>query len=168
MVALLEPPADALVHALKYQGWRELAPLMAERMAVLDPGAEARARGVVVPVPTTRGRRRRRGYNQAALLARALAARLDRPLVDALRRGGERRTQVSLHPSERRANVREAFAPVLPDAARVAGLPVVLVDDVLTTGATVSAAASALERAGASGVCVVAFARSVPHLPGGG
>lgn len=161
---LLQPPADALVHALKYEGWRELGPVMATRMAALDPGADARARGVVVPVPTTRRRRRRRGYNQAALLARALASRLDRPLVDALRRRGGRGTQVALRPSERRANVREAFGPAVPDASRVAGMPVILVDDVLTTGATVSAAAVALERAGASGVCVIAFARSMPRL----
>lgn len=164
---LLEAPADALVHALKYQGWREVAAVMGARMAALDPGGEARERGVVVPVPTTRRRLRRRGYNQAALLARELARGLDRPLVDALRRSEGSRTQVALRPSERRANVRDAFEPAGLHAHRVAGVPVVLVDDVLTTGATVSAAASVLERAGASGVCVIAFARSVPHLSPG-
>jgi ComF family protein len=120
---------------------------------------------VVVPVPTTRRRRRRRGYNQAELLARTVSDVTGRPLVQALAREGENRTQVSLRPAERLANVRRVFTLRGPEAHRVRGVHVVLVDDVLTTGATVSAASDALERAGTAGVSVVAFARAVPRLP---
>lgn len=165
---LLRSPADALVHALKYQGWRQLAPLMGARMAALDLPELPGSRTVVCHVPTTRRRRRRRGYDQARLLAGVLAAERGWPLATTLERTVETRTQVSLHPVERRANVERAFRVRSPGDAEVRGARVVLVDDVLTTGATVSAAAAALERAGASGVCVVAFARAVPDLPAAG
>jgi len=162
---LLEPPADALVHGLKYGGWSALAPVMADRMARLVPVSDDPRSVVVVPMPTTRRRQRRRGYNQAELLARSLAGAIGRPLVEALERTGESRTQVSLRPAERLANVRRAFSLRGAEARRVGGAHVVLVDDVLTTGATVSAASEVLERAGTAGVSVVAFARAVPRLP---
>ncbi len=84
---VLRPPADALVHALKYGGWPELAPFMARRMvsAVADKGSWL-AECIVVPVPTTARRRRSRGYNQAQLLAEALAFAQGRPLAEALER----------------------------------------------------------------------------------
>ncbi|HKJ00809.1 MAG TPA: double zinc ribbon domain-containing protein, partial [Longimicrobiales bacterium] len=108
---VLAPPADALVHALKYNGWRELAPEMGHAMArallPLERGGGAR---VVAPVPTTLQRMRARGYNQAGLLADALAGALDLPVLDALRRARGGVTQVALHPSQRRANVRGVFA----------------------------------------------------------
>lgn len=158
----LAPPADALVHALKYGGWRGLAAPMGLRMARHAPPDPSGPVPVVVPVPTTPRRRRRRGYNQARLLAEAYAAALDLPTVEALGRRQERGTQVALDPAARRANVAGAFTPSSPDAVRAVGdRAVILVDDVLTTGATVSAAAVALERAGATGVTVVAFARAV-------
>jgi ComF family protein len=162
---LLEPPADALVHGLKYGGWSALAPVMASRMARLDLIPEGVRHVVFVPVPTTGRRRRQRGYNQAELLTRSLAGTTGQPFVDALERQGESRTQVSLRPAERLANVRRVFTLRGPEAHRVRGAHVVLVDDVLTTGATVSAASEVLERAGAAGVSVVAFARAVPRLP---
>ena len=161
---ILEPPADRLVHALKYQGWRELAPLMARRMRDLPLPPEAlSAHPVVVPIPTTRRRERGRGYNQAALLGRGCAALLSIPFLEALERRPGAVSQVALRPSERRANVRDAFH-LGPDArARVAGRHVLLADDVLTTGATACAAAETLERADASGVTVITFARAIPE-----
>ncbi len=161
---VLTGPAGRLVHALKYGGWRELAPLMAGRMTHAlrtSPGVPAAA--VVVPVPTTRARRRRRGYNQAALLARELALSTGRPLREALVREGDQRTQVALHPDERRANVQRAFSVRAEARPELREAHVVLVDDVLTTGATALAAAGALGSGGAHAVSVVAFARSLPH-----
>jgi len=161
---VLAPPADTLVHALKYEGWAELAVEMGRVMAVELRSASVAPRGrrIVVPVPTTRARARVRGYNQAELLARSVARSLDLPLVDGLIRTRGGATQVALPPSQRRANVMGAFAVREEEAARVTGARVVLVDDVLTTGSTAGAAASELARVGASEVTLVVFARAMP------
>jgi ComF family protein len=159
---ILEDPAERLVHALKYQGWRELAPALARCMARLPlPGDASTGVCVVVPVPTTRRRQRQRGYNQAALIAGAYARALTLPLVDALARTASGGSQVALRPSQRRSNVRGAFSSAA-EAAEIAGRHVLLIDDVLTTGATACEAAEALERAGALGVSVITFARALP------
>jgi ComF family protein len=149
------PLADA-IHALKYRNRPALArPLgvwLAAR-APLAPGA------VVVSVPLARGRRVERGYDQAALLAdhlaRASGAR-GRRLRAVLRRVRETPPQVGRTREERARNVAGAFE-ALP---AVQGKDVVLVDDVVTTGATADAAAAALRRAGARSVVVVALARA--------
>jgi ComF family protein len=155
---VLEPPADALVHALKYQGWKRLAEGMGRRMARVCPLPGH----IVVPVPTTAARARRRGYNQAELLARAYASALHAPLVDGLVREREGPSQISLPPDQRRANVDGAFALRAAARGALAAREIALVDDVLTTGATAGAAARTLERAGVAGVIVVTFARALP------
>lgn len=161
---ILRPPADRLVHALKYGGWRELAGPLGRRMARVRLPAPARdPHAVVVPVPTTRTRRRRRGYNQAAALATVVARELGLPGVRALRRRPGGRTQVALQPVERDRNVRRAFSARGAEASRIRGRAVLLVDDVLTTGATAAAAARALESAGARGVVLLTFARALPY-----
>ena len=162
---VLGPPADALVHGLKYDGWRELSVEMGERMARLEvptPGPEP---PLVIPVPTTRARNRSRGYNQAELLARAFSRARAWPFADALtrRRGG--RTQVALSPGDRRHNVAGAFAVRGALRSRLRGVYVVLVDDVLTTGSTAAAVVSVLTAAGAAGVTLVTYARSLPFRP---
>jgi len=164
---LLAPPADTLVHALKYEGWKELSPLMGQAMArvalpPLPPGASR----VVVPVPTTAARTRRRGYNQALLLARSVADSLGLELLEGLRRERGGSTQVALHPSERRANVKGVFAAQAEALCRLRGAHVLLVDDVLTTGATAVAAATELTAAGVSEVTLVTYARALPFLRG--
>jgi len=161
---VLATPADDLVHALKYEGWRELADEMGRAMARVRLPAEARSASLVVPVPTTTTRLRQRGYNQAELLARSMARALDLPVAAALERTRGGPTQVSLHPSQRRANVKGAFALRRGVAPRVRGAHVLLVDDVLTTGSTAGAAATELARAGASGVTLVTFARALPRF----
>ncbi len=162
---LLAPPADTLVHALKYEGWRELAPLMGRAMASVPLPAHAPGdRRVVVPVPTTPQRARRRGYNQALLLARAVAERLGLDLVEGLLRNRGGATQVALHPSQRRANVRGAFQAREEVVPRLRGVHVLLVDDVLTTGATAVAAAAGLALAGVSEVTLLTYARALPFL----
>ena len=160
---LLAPPADSLVHALKYEGWRELAPVMGRAMAAVPlPSIPPAGRRVVVPVPTTSRRIRLRGYNQALLLASCVADRLGLDLAEALERNRGGATQVALHPSQRRANVRGAFQArdeALPD---LRGVHVLLVDDVLTTGATAAAAATELALAGVSEVTLLTYARALP------
>jgi len=165
----LEGPAADLVHALKYEGWREASRFMSQSMvAVLREGAGGGAIGtlpepsVVVPVPTTRSRERERGYNQAGLLAAGIAESTGSPLCPVLVRARTKRSQTSLSPDERRENVRGAFG--LSDRGRTVlpGTRVILVDDVLTTGATAGEAARVLAAGGADSVTLLAFARALP------
>ncbi len=161
----MEPPGDRLVHGLKYEGWWTLARFMARclaRASVPNGGVDVHgSEPVVVPVPTTSRRVRARGYNQARLLAEAYAELRSLPLWTGLRRRGDANTQVSLHPLERRANVSGAFR--VEDGRAVAARNVLLIDDVLTTGATAGAAAVALAETGAGEVWLLAFGRALPR-----
>ena len=160
---ILEDPAERLVHALKYGGWREVAPVLARRMATVGLPDESRGRRLlVVPVPTTARRQRQRGYNQAALLARCYADGVQVEYAEALARGASGGSQVALDPSQRRSNVRGAFRVEPGPGARLRRGHVLLVDDVLTTGATAGEAALTLERGGADGVSLITFARALP------
>ncbi|HEX5520521.1 MAG TPA: ComF family protein [Longimicrobiaceae bacterium] len=157
-------PAKEIVHALKYGGWTAVAEPMARRIAALslprDVEDEAR---IVLPVPLSAARLRERGYNQAELLAGAIARRTGRRCApEALLRTRRTHTQTSLHPSERRANVAGAFAVPAPHRATLAGEHVLLIDDVWTTGATAVACTEALVAAGARVVSVLTFARTLP------
>ncbi|WP_274630245.1 ComF family protein [Arvimicrobium flavum] len=154
--------ARQLVQELKYGDRTDLAPWMARWM--LRPGEELFSPGqLVVPVPLHWRRFISRRFNQSAELARALARMKGLAFApEALRRVKLTRQQVGLGRRERTENVRAAFQ--VPDAARaaIAGAPVLLVDDVYTTGATVSSASKALKRAGAARVDVLTFARVLP------
>lgn len=154
---LLGGPLAEAIHALKYRNRPALArPLgiwLASR-APVDAGA------VLVSIPLARGRRIERGYDQAALLADALARASGagrRRLRAVLRRVRETPPQVGRTREERARNVAGAFEA---SGRSVAGRDVVLVDDVVTTGATADAAAAAIRRAGARSVVVVALARA--------
>ena len=149
-------PARELVHALKYGGWRVAAGPMADRM-VRQLAGRLREVDVLVPVPLGSRRLRERGYNQAAVLAAALAVRLGARFEEGvLARSRETRSQTTLSPAERWRNVAGAFvATGSPGGARV-----VVVDDVLTTGATLAACAAALASRGVQGVGAATFARA--------
>ena len=146
---------DAL-HALKFGGKRALArplaTLMLERGgAFLGPDVDA-----LVPVPLARGREQERGFNQATLLARHLAAASGLPVESRwLSRRRSTRPQTELTAGERRANVARAFSA----SPRAAGTHIVLVDDIVTTGATAAECARTLRAAGARTVGVLAVAR---------
>ena len=148
---------DAL-HALKYRGEQRLAgPLGA---AAAARWREASIGGdVLVHVPVHPSRRAARGYDQAELLARAAAAALGRPAVPALRRDRATVPQYELGRDRRAANVAAAFTVDPAWLAVVAGRWIVLVDDVVTTGATLVASAEALLEAGAAAVSALTVAR---------
>lgn len=149
--------ARELIHLLKYAGDTALAVLLGQAMA-----AYARPSGrpdAIVPVPMHAQKHRRRGYNQAELLARALAGCTGIPLeTGALLRSYENDSQVGRSRMERLDAMRGAFT--VPDACRVAGRELWLADDVFTTGATAIACAGALLKAGARSVSVITACRA--------
>ena len=156
--------ASALVHALKYGDRLDLAPTMGRWMAragrELTDGADA-----LVPVPLHWRRLWARRFNQAAALARASSQSCGVPVLDdALKRIRATPQQVGLKRADRAANVQGAFRVPDEGSPAVAGRRLVLVDDVLTSGATLDACARALLRAGAAQVDVLTFARVVDPL----
>lgn len=136
-------PADALVHALKFRGELALAPLLGKLLLEKIPSRDVDR---VIPVPLSGRRLRERGYNQAVEIARHLgAAKLE---IDACVRERDAPPQAGLDREARRRNVRGAFRC----QRSFAGERVALVDDVMTTGATLDALAAALKNAGAVSV----------------
>jgi ComF family protein len=144
------------LHAIKYDGERRLArPLGA---AVARRWARAGVAGdVLVPVPASPDRVRDRGYDQAALIATEAARRLGLPVVHALERTRATTAQFDLDRAARATNLGGAFA--VRDATGITRRWVVLLDDVVTTGATLAACATALLEGGAAAVSAVAVAR---------
>lgn len=155
------PVSSGILAALKYEGWPGVADAMGERMARLPwPPDVERERMAVVPIPLAAAKARERGFNQAERLAAAVATRWGLPLVMGVTRTRVTTTQTRLTPGERLANVRRAFAAVPADLPRLSGQHVILVDDVLTTGATLNACAGALFAAGVRTVSYLTFGRA--------
>jgi len=146
-----EFPADALVHALKFRGELALAPLLA---SLLSEKLKDRV-DHVVPVPLSRERLRRRGYNHAVEIARCLGT-VDIGLCERIR---EAPPQMELPFDERQRNVRGAFRCT----RSLAGASVAVVDDVMTTGATLEEMARTLKAAGAARVVNWVLARTFRH-----
>ena len=136
---------------------RWLADLLAQKVRATGELASAEA---IQPVPLHWLRRLRRGYDQAGIIARRIARRLELPLSDNLIRVRNTRPQVHLTRSQRLDNVRRAFSASRPRA--VEGRHILLVDDVTTTGATASEAARALLAAGATRVSLAVLAKADP------
>jgi ComF family protein len=146
-------PIDRLLQGLKYEGRLWLAEFLAGALAGrVDTWPDA-----LVPLPLAPARQRQRGYNQAREIARWLAHRGPAPVLDGLVRTRETPSQANLPWSARAANVRGAFA----GRASLSGLRIAIVDDVMTTGATLRAAAIAARRAGARDVEAWVVARTL-------
>ena len=146
------------LHALKYAGERRLAvPLgeaVAARWSAVGAGGE-----LIVPVPVHETRRRERGYDQAVLIADVAARALRLPMTVAVRRERATTAQYRLDRRHRADNVRDAFRVAAGAEREVAGRWIVLLDDVVTTGATLGGAAAALLEAGALAVSATTVAR---------
>jgi len=143
-----------IVHALKYRGYKRVvdrlaAPLM---LQVIDDSRF----DAVVPVPLHRSRRRKRGFNQAELLARGISGKLRATVSDTLEAVRSTRDQIELSAAQRRVNVAGAYRAKESLRGRI-----LLVDDVFTTGATMHACAETLLRAGAREIHALSLCRTV-------
>jgi ComF family protein len=146
-------PVDALIGRFKYGGALHYGALLGR---LLGECCRGRRPDGIVPVPLHHVRLAERGFNQATELARQVSRRIGAPVLnDACRRTAATPPQAGLAAQERQRNLRGAFAA----SPGVAGLQLAIVDDVLTTGATVEAVTLELLRAGAAGVEVWAVAR---------
>jgi ComF family protein len=157
-------PWSGLVGRFKFSAEPGWAQALAERMAAA-PGVPQELAGadLVLPMPLAPRRLAERGFNQALLLARALAR--DKTEAQLLLRLRETGSQTALDRKARRANVRDAFAVEPLRAGELKGASVVLVDDVMTSGASLHAAAVAVRRAGATRVSAIVFARTEQEWP---
>jgi len=142
-----------LIHLFKYSGMRRLARPLGALLA--DALPRDRQFDLVTPVPLHWRRRWQRGFNQSELLGKAIARARRIPAKNLLRRASATRAQAGLSNAQRRENVVGAFRA----RGRVNGLRILLIDDVMTTGATAGACARALKKAGAKSVAVLALAR---------
>jgi ComF family protein len=160
--AVYEEPLRAALLALKFKGRRRAAIPLAG--LALDAWRASGLRAdVIVPLPLHRTRSRQRGYNQTELLARELARASGPPArTDILTRTRATAAQANLGWSERQVNVAGAFA-LLPAAEALAGRRVLLLDDIITSGATIQAAASALRQANPAAIYALAVAHPLPQ-----
>ena len=145
-----------LVHLLKFNGVRPLAAPLGRMMARALPRSERF--DAVVPMPLHWRRQWSRGFNQSELLARRVAAHAGIPVVKALKRTRATPPQAGLTSAQRRDNVAGTFR--VTSVEKVRGRYLLLIDDVMTTGATLSACSAALKRAGAARVSVLTLARA--------
>jgi len=155
-----EGPIQQIIHLLKYQNYQILARRMGEFMAEKISALPISVQDIVlIPVPLHKTRVRERGYNQSHLLCEYIASRLSIRFTDGiLIRNRYTQSQTKLDAANRQKNVQEAFQVVAPD--HVNGKMVILVDDVITTGATMNACASALSKSGASEIYLVSAAKA--------
>ncbi len=150
-------PVSGMIRRMKYQGVARMAGWMAAEMGEAVRRELPGGFDLVVFVPMHRRRQRMRGGNHAEAIARALAVELGLPVSESLVRVRDTQQQARLHAAARRVNLEGAFQA----AADVSGRRVLLVDDVLTTGATALACAGALRTAGARGISFIALAGAV-------
>jgi len=150
-----EGPLKEAIHLVKYRGRTSLAPLLAGLMIqVAREHPLFRECQVVVPVPASPGRLRRRGFNQAELLAREVAWGLELPLLPrVIAKHRETPPQTGLAREQRRQNLQGSFKVTAPE--EIAGKTILVIDDVLTTGSTVSAVAELLRQQGSGRIFVI-------------
>jgi ComF family protein len=160
IVGTYSAPLKTAIRALKFARKRHAAPALGQMLARIWRQSPPVAAQAIVAIPMPARRQRERSFNQADLLARACASELRLPYWPAaLHRTRSAPPQVGLNAQERRANVAGLFAVTPARTHLVAGQQIILVDDVLTTGATLNAAAQALRAAGAASVWGLVLAR---------
>lgn len=158
--AVFDSPVQDALHAIKYRRNIGLADAIAVDLAEFAHSLNWRAE-VLIPIPLGKARLQERGYNQVALVARPLAYELGISYAPhGVRKVRETRSQVGLTAAERRENVRAAYQA---DPSEVKRKSILLMDDVATTGSTISACADALLSAGASEVYALTIARALSH-----
>ena len=167
-LGVFEDPLKHLIHQMKYHRRWPMGEYLAQRLAETE-----RAKGLltetqaIVPVPLHIARHVRRGYNQADVIAHRVGAFARLPVVHALRRKRNTETQTHLHSHEKRlANVRDAFALRRVAARRLRDRHVVVVDDVMTSGATLAAVGRVLKQARPASLCALVLAIADPKRRG--
>jgi ComF family protein len=156
--AMYSGPVREALHALKYRGERRLAQPLAEALAERWRRA-GRGGDVLTWVPVHPSRRRERGFDQAELLAQHMGRVLELPAAALLQRRQRTSAQHALGRSERAANTASAFSATGEAAGRYRGAWVVVIDDILTTGATLAGCAAALAEGGSAAVSAATVAR---------
>ncbi len=152
-------PVDLLIQAFKFHGRLALGSFLARGLERCIAASGQALPDLMIPLPLSAGRQRERGYNQAQELSRRLARRLHLPLADTrVQRVGEAVPQSTLPWKERARNIRGAFRAI----GELRGLHVAVVDDVMTTGATLAEMARVLREAGAARVTNWVLARTLP------
>lgn len=154
--------AGEVVHALKYDGWSRIAMEMAARIARLHwPADVIEERSAIIPVPLGKARLRERGYNQSERIAAGLAPLWNAPVWnDVLERTRSTVSQTELTPEARKRNVAGAFSVAADRRQQIRGAHLVIIDDVMTTAATLNACAGVLFEAGARTISYVTFGRA--------
>lgn len=158
------PPIDQLVLALKFGGRLELAPLLAGLLHdAVQRKSKMKLPSLLIAVPLGPQRLTERGFNQALEIAKPLSRLLGVGYdISLVMRQRDTHAQTLLHPDERHRNMRDAFLVPADAIDRVRGQHIGVIDDVMTTGETLSALATTLKRFGATQVTNLVFARTVP------
>ena len=152
-------PSKEIIHNLKYNSVVELADLLGELMVLALENAEIPSDTIIVPVPLHPKKLGKRGYNQSFLIGRYIADKLQLECLEPLVRVKETETQINLGRNARLANLKNAFYCKNPEI--VQGRRILLVDDVITTGATLNECAKELKQAGAKSVLAVVAAKNI-------
>jgi len=148
------------IHRFKFNGRKEYAGVYAQYLlARMEGEKDIQQADLITSVPTNRRNARKRGYDHTALLAARVAEGMGKQAVETMKKSRETRAMYGLHPHERRANILGAVKVCVP-AEQIAGKSVLIVDDIFTTGATVSECARVLHMAGAEKVYVLTVAKT--------
>ena len=152
-------PFSPLIHALKYQGKQSLAKIFSKGLTgLLNSDPILKQADAIIPIPLHPARQRERGYNQTELLGLELSRQTCIPIINALKRKKNTKSQTTLNPAKRQENMRGAF--VVKNSSLVLNKKVILIDDVMTSGATISSAAQTLLNAGVYEVYGLVVARA--------
>jgi len=152
-------PVKEMIHHLKYLGLTEISAMLGELTFSKVAAYFKPEESVIVPVPLHRKKENKRGFNQSRLIAAYLEGRLAMPMADVLIRTRDTKPQVELRRGERLTNVKDSF--ICQSGAGLEGKTVLLIDDVTTTGATLTECAKVLKEAGAKRIWGVVVARNI-------